>query len=265
MTGRSVHDALLRVLTSATLRQALGREGALEAAVGVEEAVALRGADRERLGRLARFMGRHFYRERIVRLFAASRALARRRDADPLALLEDPAFDTLLDTAEVGSAETAEHVAALVEARLLAALDGLPYGRDLVAFEGALFRSEAGPRRWSDGGTGGGMPARSASARVCVLDWDVTRLVAAVRRGDAELPVPPRVPTRLLVALSPDGRVTTARSTDAVEQLLAALDGSRSTAEIARALALAEPDVGQALAQLAAAGAVEWRVPATPA
>lgn len=262
MTGRSLHDALLRVLTSAALRDALaasGRDGALEAAVGAEEAAVLRGADRERLGRLARFMGRHFYRERIVRLFAASRALARRRGVDPLVLLHEPAFDALLEAAEVGSAGTAERLAGRVEARLLAALGDLPWGRDLVAYEGALLRAEAGPRCWGDGGAAGDVPARSASVRICALDWDVTGVVAAVRRGDAEPPVPPRGPTRLLVALSPDGRVTTARATETVERLLAALDGIRSTAQVARALGLAEPDVSRALAQLATIGAVEWR------
>lgn len=97
MTGRSLHDALLRVLTSAELRRGLGvpGDGALAVTLGSEEAAVLRAADPERLGRLARFMGRHFYRERIVRLFAAGRALARRRGEDPLGLLRTPAFDAL--------------------------------------------------------------------------------------------------------------------------------------------------------------------------
>lgn len=261
MTGRSLHDALLRVLTSAELRRGLGvpGDGALAVALGSEEAAVLRAADPERLGRLARFMGRHFYRERIVRLFAASRALARRRGEDPLGLLRTPAFDALLEAAEVGSAETADRIGALVEARLLAALGDLPSGPDLVRYEGTLFRTEAGPRQWRDGGPAGEVPVRSPSARVCALEWDVTGLVAAVRRGDAELPAPPRTPTRLLIALTPDGRVTTARCPEVVERLLAALDGVRAAAEVARGLGLGEPDVSRALAQLASIGAVEWR------
>ncbi|MBI4011999.1 MAG: hypothetical protein HY359_06825, partial [Candidatus Rokubacteria bacterium] len=87
MTGRTLHDALLRVLTSADRRRRL-RAGESAPGVGPEEAAVLRAADGDRLLRLARFMGRHFYRERIVRLFAASRVLARRRGADPLAVIE---------------------------------------------------------------------------------------------------------------------------------------------------------------------------------
>jgi hypothetical protein len=258
MSGRAVHDALLRALTSADLRRRLhdGEGGPL----GAEEAAVLRAADGDRLARLARFMGRHFYRERIVRLFAASRVLARRRGLDPLGVIDDPAFDALLDAAEVGSAETAERVAALVETALAAALGGVTYGRDLMTYEGALFRAEAGPRRWrATGGGTGAMPARSAHARICALDWDVTGLVAAVRRGDASLPEPARAPTRLLIALAPSGRVTTVRCPEPVERLLVALDGTRSAAEAAAVAGVADADAARLLGQLAEVGAVEWR------
>ncbi|MGH7263448.1 MAG: hypothetical protein ACREMB_01150, partial [Candidatus Rokuibacteriota bacterium] len=230
MTGRSVHDALLRVLTSAALRARLrdGTAGGLPSGLGAAEVAVLRTADPERLRRLARFMGRHFYRERIVRLFAGGRALARRRGQDPLDVLAGDAFGALLESAEVGSAETADRVASLVEARLRAALAGLGYAGDLVAYEGMLFRAEAGPRRWSGDGAAEGIPVRAAHTRVCALDWDVTGLVAAVRRGDAALPEPTRQPARLLLALSPNGRVTAARCPEPVERLLAALDGRRS-------------------------------------
>ena len=130
MTGRSLHDALLRALTSARLRMRLaaGDDDALPA----EEAGVLRAADAERLLRLARFMGRHFYRERIVRLFAASRALARARRLDPLRILEGTAFAAILDGAELGSAATADGVARLVEAELGGVLAALPYAADLI-------------------------------------------------------------------------------------------------------------------------------------
>jgi len=258
MTGRAVHDALLRALTSADLRRRLHNGGG--GPLGADEAAVLRAADSERLARLARFMGRHFYRERIVRIFAASRVLARRHGVDPLGVIDAPAFDALLDAAEVGSAETAERVAGLVETVLAAALDGVTYGRDLVAYEGALFRAEAGPRRWHATGDGTGvMPARSADARICALDWDVTGLVAAVRRGDASLPEPARAPTRLLIALAPGGRVTTVRCPEAVERLLGALDGLRSATEAAAVAGVADADAARLLDQLAEVGAVEWR------
>jgi hypothetical protein len=258
VSGRSVHDALLRALTSADLRRRL-HAGEAEP-LGAAEATVLRAADGERLARLARFMGRHFYRERIVRLFAGSRVLARRRGQDPLRVIDTPAFDALLEGAEVGSAETAERVAALVETALAAALGEVAYGRDLVAYEGALFRAEAGPRRWTATGDGAGeVPARSAHARVCALDWDVSGLVAAVRRGEASLPEPACAPTRLLIAMAPGGRVTTVRCPETVERLLSALDGARSTAEAAAVAGVTEADAGRLLGQLTEVGAVEWR------
>jgi len=260
VTGRSLHDALLRVLTSAGLRQRVisGDAGGLGTAVGAGEAAVLCRADPERLTRLARFLGRHFYRERIVRLFAASRRLAREAGCDPLTLLETPTFDTVLDVAEVGSLATAERVVALVEVRLLGALGARDYGPALVAYEGTLFRVEAGPRRWTGRDGSGAIPARAASTRVVGLDWDVTALIAAARRGDAALPEPLETPTRLLVALSPDGRVTAVRCSAALGRLLDALDGVRSVEAVARAAGLTEPDVVQALRQLTDAGAVEW-------
>jgi hypothetical protein len=263
MTGRSLHDALLRVLTSAARRDGLAGPDGPVAGLGPEESAALRAADRDRLRRLARFMGRHFYRERIVRLFAASRALARRRGRDPLRVLDDPAFARLLDEAELGSGPTADRVARMVEDECRGALAGLAYAADLVAYEGALFRAEAGPRRWRPADDGGaGVPVRSPHARICALGWDVTGLVGAVRRGDASLPEPAPAPTRLLLGLGPGGQVTTVRCPEAVERLLDALDGVRSPEEAAAAAGLAAGDASGLLRQLAAVGAVEWRAPA---
>ncbi len=262
MTGRSLHDALLRVLTSADLRARLGMPGEVSvgARLGAEEAAALARADARRLMRLARFLGRHFYRERIVRLFAAGRTLARARGRDPLVLLDTPEFSALVDAAEVGSSATADRIAALVEVFLGETLADLPYAGDLGRYEGALFRSEAGPRRWGDGGpVPDGIPVRAESARVVTLAWDVAGLVAAVRRGDRSLPVPSPVATRLLIALSPDGRVTTVRCSDAVERLLGALDGALAVEAIARLVGVAEAHASDALRQLTAVGAVAWR------
>jgi hypothetical protein len=263
MTGRGLHDALLRVLTSADLRTRLAApDGGLDALLGAEEAAALRGADPQRLTRLARFLGRHFYRERIVRLFAASRALARARGQDPLGVLDGAEFAALLASAEVGAPETADRVACLVEARARAALDGVPWAGDLVRYEGVLFRVEAGPRRWAgDERAPGGAPVRAPDARVVALEWDVTRLVVAVRRGEDPLPVPPGTGTRLLVALAPDGRVTTVRCSDGAARLLDACDGARSVREVAQAAGLGEDDAARVLGQLTDLGALTWVEP----
>jgi hypothetical protein len=247
------------VLTSARLRAqaAAGDVAALGTAVGVEEARALCAADPTRIGGLARFLGRHFFRERIVRLFTASRRLAREAGRDPLAVLDTAAFAGLLERAELGSAATADAVAALVEAEVTALLAARPWGPALAAYEGALFRVEAGPRRW--GLAGGSVVARAATARVLTLDWDVTGLVAAVRRGEPVPPEPRPGPIRLLVTLAPDGRVTTLRASEGLERILAALDAPRTAAELARALGADEAECGRALQQLVAVGAVEWR------
>jgi hypothetical protein len=258
MTGRSLHDALLRALTSAELRRRLAR-GDAAGVLGGAEAAVLGASDADRLARLARFMGRHFYRERIVRLFAASRMLARARGADPLRLLGGPAFAAILEGAELGSEATAEQVAGLVEADLREALRAVPYGADLIAYEGALFRAEAGPRRWRGPAAGApGAPARSPRARICDVEWDVTGLVAAVRRGDSALPEPARNPSRLLLALGPNGRVSAVRCPDGLARLLAALDGVRSVAQAAALAGVPEADAARTLRQLAGLGAVEW-------
>jgi hypothetical protein len=261
MTGRSLHDALLRALTSAELRRRLASGDTTATGVlGEPEAAVLGAVDADRLARLARFMGRHFYRERIVRLFAASRMLARARGADPLRLLAGPAFAAILDRSEIGSAATAEQVAGLVEGDLRDVLRSLPYGADLIAYEGALFRVEAGPRRWRGAARGDapGPPVRSPHARLCTVEWDVIGLVAAVRRGDATLPEPVQGQVRLLLALEPGGRVTTVRCPDTLARLLAALDGVRSVAEAAAVAGVAEADAARALGQLVGLGAVEW-------
>jgi hypothetical protein len=259
VTGRSLHDGLLRVLTSARLRAltAAGDLFALSAAVGVDEARALGAADAARLEALSRFFGRHFYRERIVRLFAASRRLAREAGRDPLAVLGTAAFARLLAGAELGSVATADAVATLVEREVASVLGAHTWGPELVRYEGVLFRVEAGPRRWAP--PAGEAVARTATARVLTLAWDVTGLVAAVRRGETALPEPLPEPIRLLVTLAPDGRVTTVRASDTLERVLAALEAPQTPAELARTLGTDHAACGRALQQLAAIGAVEWR------
>jgi hypothetical protein len=229
----------------------------LSAAVGLAEARVLCAADPARVRHLARFLGRHFYRERIVRLFAASRRLAQEAGHDPLDVLEGSAFATLLDGAELGSAATADAVATLVEGEVAGALAARPWGAALAAYEGALFRVEAGPRRWAT--AAGDTVVRAATARVLTLAWDVTGLVAAVRRGQRGLPEPPANPIRLLVALDPEGRVTTVRASEGIERVLAALDAPRTAAALARMLGSDEASCGRAIQQLAAIGAVEYR------
>jgi len=260
MTGRSLHDALLMVLTDGELRRRLlDGDSTVGDALGNEEADTLKRADPERLGRLARFMARHFYRERIVRLFRWSRTLSLAAGRNPLAVLESAAFRSVVDSAVLGSPASAETVAQLVETRLLADLADRRYGAALVSYEGTMFRVEAGPRNWREPSARDGTPARSAQARIIELDWNLAPLIAALRAGNPLPPEPLREPTRLLVVLSPGGRVTSVRCPDPILRLLDALDGVRSPAEAARAAGLREADAGNLLQKLTEIGAVEWR------
>ncbi len=261
MTGRSLHDALLRVLTDGELRRRLlDGDPAVASALGGEEAETIRRTDPERLRRLARFMARHFYRERIVRLFRYGRALCLAAGRDPLVILELPAFSFVLDSAVLGSPATAEAVAQLVEARLLTDLADRPFGRTLVRYEGTMFRVEAGVRRWqASPPPHDGMPVRSPHARIIELDWNLTPLIAALRSGAPSRPAPSPECTRLLVALSPRGRVTSVRCPPVVSRLLDALDGHTRLAEAARAAGLGEPEAAALLAKLTEIGAVEWQ------
>ncbi len=262
MTGRSLHDALLRVLTDGELRQRLLRgDPEVARALGAGEAATLAQSDRDRLMRMARFMSRHFYRERIVRLFRYGRALALTRGRDPLAVLKSPAFRGLLDSVVLGSPGSAETVARLVEERLTADLAEWPFAPDLVRYEGTLFRVEAGPRHWhAPDGARNGLPMRSPHARDVDLEWDLTPLMSVIRRGDPAPSVLPRHHTRFLVALSPYGRVSTLRCPEPLSRFLEALDGSRDPAQAAAAAGLREADAATLVNQLTDLGAVEWRL-----
>ncbi|HKB15733.1 MAG TPA: hypothetical protein VKF62_06695, partial [Planctomycetota bacterium] len=175
MNGRALHDALLRVLVDAPLRRAvLDGKAPRESGVGAAEADVLRRADRDRLERISRFMGRHFYRERIVRLFSGTRALASRTGLDPLSILEDPSFRDLLAGVRLGTPESADAVARLVEEALSRGDGGrldLPYWRDLVRYEGTLFRAEAAPRTWSAPRPPSPRPRRSPWLRIADFEW----------------------------------------------------------------------------------------------
>ncbi len=242
VTGRSLHDALLRALCEAPLRAALREDFAGAArALGEQEAAALATADPRRLSRLAHFMARHFYRERLVRLFRHARAVLARRGRDILGVLDDAAFREILGRATLGSAATAEEVATRIEERcrreaeaaLVPADAAAPYFEDLVRYGGTLFRVEAGPRLWSaagaatdDGGPGDGPPRLSPWARVVDLDFDLPSILDAVEDAAGALPEAVRSRTRLLAALDPGGTVNVVRLPDGVARLLGHLDGS---------------------------------------
>ena len=149
MNGRSLHDALLRVLTDAPLRgEVLAARTRPDQGVGSAEAEVLRRADRDRIERMARFMGRHFYRERIVRLFSGTRALAPRTGRDPLAVLGEPGFrealaggskdGALVRVAASGALEQSRELALHYASDARSCLDGAPRREELEALTRAV-------------------------------------------------------------------------------------------------------------------------------
>jgi hypothetical protein len=188
MNGRAAHDAVLSLLTDGPRRLEVLAGGALPPALG--------GAtfDRERLRRMARFLGRHFYRERIVRLCRPVRSLRAFTGVDPVAVVDAPDFGTFVDGVVLGSAAAADEIAGRIERMLSGvATDRIPYFADLVRYSALRIRVE--------GGMGQG---RLDS------DWDLPPLLRALDTEPREVPVAARSPIALLVFREAGGRVSTA-------------------------------------------------------
>ena len=259
MTGRTAHDALLRVLVDARLRRGLP-----PAELGAEEAAVLARADPDRVRRLARFMARHFYRERLVRLFSHCCAIARRRGARPVSQVDAPEFRALLDEAVLGSPESADAVASRFERWFLDAVsDGPAWWPDLVRYEGAFFRAEAARRVWTEPGGAKappGPPRRSPSARVVDFGFDLPALLAHLDRLAPGDPLPVDAgpnPTRLLIATSGRGVVHVVRLNPSVDRFLSAIDGERDAAAIAEICGMTRDAAEAAVRKLRDVGAVE--------
>lgn len=188
----------------------------------------------------------------VADAFAASARLAAERGVRLETALDDPAFQTLAGIAGPDGPAGIEPVARLVENRLGVLRTALPWGADLLAYEGARFRAALA----GDPGAPGRGPARAPSAQVLDLDWDVTGLAEAARRGDATLPAPARGPVRVLVVRTPAGAVQAVPCPDDLLVLLARLDGEQPAVALAAHLGRPEGDVRQDLARLAALGAV---------
>lgn len=188
MSGRAAHDALLGLLTDGPARASFLAGGA------PPEALAAATFDRDRLVRMARFLGRHFYRERIVRLCREVRALRTWTGVDPVSVVDAADFPAFVDRSVLGSPEAADEIASRVERRLLAARAAeIPYWSDLVRYDVARIRVEGG-----------------GGERRLDLAWDLPPLLRALSTEPAGIPVAQPKPTTLVVYREPDGRVSTA-------------------------------------------------------
>ena len=259
MTGRSLHDALLTVLGDGPLRaRLLTGDTSLSGVLGREEWAVLSRVSGERLCRLARFLARHYYRERIVRLFRHVRTLTALTGRDPLGVLTTPAGLASLDQSVLGTPASAERVVLLVEESLLRndaeIKRAIPYWRDLVRYHATMFRVEAGAPH--SGGSQGRPPRRTPSTRILELDWDIPGVIADLRKGAPPLPTAKPAPTCLLVARARHGRVTAVRCSQDLRLLVEAADGQRSVDQLAQMSGLSVQDTGGLLRQLEEIGAV---------
>ncbi|MGH7254834.1 MAG: hypothetical protein ACREI3_03565 [Nitrospirales bacterium] len=264
MTGRSLHDALLLVLGHASVRTRLLKgDPTLIPCLGEEEHAVLSRLPAERVDRLARFLARHYYRERLVRLFRYVRLLASRTRRDPVAILSTPQALTILDEAVLGSPDTSERLIRLATAFLTDRDDEIqqahPYWRDLVDYQAAMFLVEAaGP---PTDGTAHPGPHRSPAMRVLELQWDIPTVITHLRTGQWTVSDLLKAPTRLLVARSHQGLVTTVRCPEPIRRLLEALDGQTCPADLAVTVGLTPEQTQNLLQQLCDIGAVLWPGP----
>jgi len=252
VSDRAIQDTLIRALADAPFRSTAGwRDRGL--------------ADPARVERFARFLARHFYYERLAHFFKYSRALAKVTGRSPETVLTGAAFDALLSVLVLGSRASAVAVAKLAIAHIrTGARDPVPYLDDLLAYEEAMMVVESGARIWSDGSSieaanhQWSIPIRAEGAMLIDLTYDLPVVLPLLLKPWSAVPQPPREPIRLLIARSPHGRVTVARTTTAIATLLELADGRKSLDDLAREAGLRPAELQATLEGLVDIGAVRF-------
>lgn len=258
MTGRSLHDALLRILSHGPLRaQLLGMDEASTTIVPDEWHI-LSGVPKDHLRNTARFLARHYYAERIARLFRHVRRLAPQTGRDPLSVLDSPKACIVLDRAVLGSSNTAEEMASLLETYLLenaaAIHKRFPYWKDLVRYQATMFRLEA--RKVKECAID--RPCRSVSGTIIRFEWDIPAILSGLQSSNHRQPEIAHRPSMLLIASSTGGQVISLRCTPEVQRLFDAADGTRTVEELGRLTGSSEHQVEQMLKQMKEVGAIQW-------
>jgi hypothetical protein len=257
MTGRSLHNALLTVLCDGQLRAHLV-DGTAPARGGLaaDEWAILSRLPKQRLRGLARFFARHYYQERVVRLFRYVRLLAPLTGRDPCRALHTPVIVPILDNAVLGSPASAARVLGVVEAYLTDRDETIqvqwPFWRDLVRYQAALFQVEA---QGACPSIDARHPQRSPSTKILDFDWDLPTVFEHLR-SSGPIPLTARTPATLLVARLRHSQVLTARCTGPMRAVLEAANGRRSEDDLARATRLSPAEVGSLLPQLQQIGAI---------
>ncbi|HEX9823171.1 MAG TPA: helix-turn-helix domain-containing protein [Actinomycetota bacterium] len=254
MSDREVQDTIITALADARFR-------------GSPEWIDRRLADGERVERFARFLARHFYYERVVHFFKYSRALARVTGRRPDAVLRGDAFEVLLPRVVLGSRETAREVAELVVRDQLGAdHEAVPYFEDLLRYQEAMMVVEAGPRDWS-AGTDPTTPVEAGAlaqivegTTVLELDHDLPAVLPSLLAPWEEPPSAPRRGTTLVVARTPQARVSVVKADPVLVGLLREVERPWSARELADRAGL-EPSATEALLRdLAGVGAVRFSI-----
>jgi hypothetical protein len=266
MNSRHAQDVILRLLADGPFRAAAwaAANGAARGhgnadgrhRLPPEVAAVVSRLDLAGLDRFARFLCRHYYRERVVHYFKYCRALAPWTGRAPETALKTPEFTALLPRLVLGDRGSAERVLELLRRSLTENADAIrskiPYWSDLVAYQEAFFLSDAlPPERFALP-----FPARAETATILELAWDLPAVLPALLRPFTEIPLPREQPTRLLFARSKHGEVTVLRCTDALKKLLEGLTGDAPPTEIAARLGLDSAALDKTLRQLESLGAV---------
>ena len=212
---------------------------------------------------MARFLARHYYAERIVRLFRHIRHLAVQTGRDPLLILDTPQTRAVLDRAVLGSPGTAEEMVSLIETFLLEDAAEIqkrfPYWQDLVRYQATMFRLEA--RRAE--GCGTCLPCRSACGNIVEFEWDLPAILADLTSLDDQRVQRLHCPSRLLMASSADRRVTALRCPPNVQRLFEAADGTRTVEELRIVADLSVRQTEQILGHMTRIGAIQWKASLT--
>jgi hypothetical protein len=258
MTGRSLHDMLLRVLSHGPLRTHLLDMDDASTTITSDEWHTLRCVPRDPLRNMARFLARHYYGERITRLFRYVRRLALQTGRDPLSVLDSPEARPVLDHAVLGSSDTAEEMVSLIETFLLEDAGDIqkrfPYWRDLVRYQATMFRLEA--RGAEEDATD--RPCRSAAGNIVTFEWDIPAILANLQSSNDRQSIPAPGPSILLIASSTDRHVTSLRCTPSVQRLFEAADGTRTVEELGLAADYSVQQTEQVLRQMKEIGAIQW-------
>lgn len=174
-------------------------------------------------------------------------------------------FEALLPVLVLGSRASSVAVARLAVDHIRSGTrDVVPYLDDLLAYEQAMMVVESGARVWSDG-TGAeatrhqwSVPIRAEGTMLLDFAYDLPVVLPLLLKPWTEIPQPPHQAIRLLIARSPHGRVSVARTSTAVDTLLELADGRKSLDDLAREAGLRPAELQATLEGLVDIGAVRF-------